>query len=52
VNGAYESNAFFNDNLGLPGDQATLIGSVGTVPTPGSAALLLTGGLVGLRRRR
>ena len=52
VNGAYESNAFFNDNLGLPGDQATLIGSVGTVPTPGSTALIVLGGLVGLRRRR
>lgn len=52
VNGAYESNAFFNDNLGLAGDQATIIGSVGSVPTPGSTALLLMGGLVGLRRRR
>tara|TARA_R110002072_G_scaffold42064_20_gene118735 strand:+ start:180589 stop:181263 length:675 start_codon:yes stop_codon:yes gene_type:complete len=52
VNGAYESNAFFNDNLGLPGDQATLIGSVGTVPTPASATLIALAGLVSTRRRR
>ncbi len=52
VNGAYESNAFFNDNLGLPGDQATLIGSVGTVPTPASATLIALAGLVSARRRR
>lgn len=52
VNGAYESNAFFNDNLGLPNDQATLIGSPGVVPTPGTLALLGLGGLFGARRRR
>ncbi len=52
VNGAYESNAFFNDNLGLPGDQATIIGSVGTVPTPASATLIALAGLVSTRRRR
>jgi len=52
INGAFESNAFFNDNLGLPGDQATLIGSVGRVPTPGAITLLALGGLVGTRRRR
>lgn len=52
VNNAYESNAFFNDNLSFPGNQATLIGSVGFVPAPGSAALLLIGGLVGMRRHR
>lgn len=52
VNGAYESNAFFNDNLGLPNDEATLIGSPGSVPTPGAIALLGFGGLIGARRRR
>ncbi|MFG0246387.1 MAG: hypothetical protein ACF8MF_10120 [Phycisphaerales bacterium JB052] len=52
VNGAYESNAFFNDNLGLPNDSATLIGSPGSVPTPGSVALLAIAGLTGARRRR
>ena len=52
VNGAYESNGFFNDNLGLPGDQATIIGSVGTVPTPASATLIALAGLVSTRRRR
>ena len=51
-NNAYESNSFFNDDLGFPGDQVTLVGSVGFVPAPGSAALLLIGGLVGTRRRR
>lgn len=52
VNGAYESNLFFNDNLGFPGDMTSLIGSVGTIPTPGSLALIMAGGLVGARRRR
>ncbi len=52
VNGAYASMSFFNDNLGLPGDSATLIGSPGSVPTPGAAALIALGGLVGARRRR
>jgi len=52
VNGAYESSAFFNDNLDLPGNQATLIGSVGTVPTPASASLIAFAGLVSTRRRR
>ena len=52
VNGAYESNAFFNDNLGLPNDEAILIGSPGAVPTPGALALLGMSGLVGARRRR
>lgn len=52
VNGAYESNLFFNDNFTFPNDMTSLIGSVGTVPTPGSVALLIAGGLVGIRRRR
>lgn len=52
VNGAYESITFFNDNLGLPNDEATLIGSPGSVPTPGAFALLGLGGLMGARRRR
>ncbi len=52
VNGAYTSASFFNDNLGLPNDEAALIGSPGAVPTPGTVALLAVGGLVGTRRRR
>ncbi len=51
VNGAYESTPFFNDNLGLPNDEATLVGSPGTVPEPATAALLGLGGLAMLRRR-
>lgn len=51
-NGAYESAAFFNDNLGLPNNEATLIGSPGAVPTPGALALVGLGGLAGARRRR
>lgn len=52
TNGAYESNAFFNDNLDFPNNEATIIGSVGSVPTPGAVGLLSLGGLVGIRRRR
>jgi hypothetical protein len=52
VNGAYESISFFNDNLGVPGDMVSLIGSPGSVPTPGAIALLGLGGLMGARRRR
>ena len=52
VNGAYESSIFFNDNLGLPNNEASLIGSPGTVPTPGSIALIAGAGLLGARRRR
>lgn len=52
INGAYESISFFNDNLGVPGDMVSLIGSPGSVPTPGALALLGLGGLVGARRRR
>ncbi len=51
VNGAYESAAFFNDNLGLPNDSATLIGSPGIVPEPASLALAALGGLALLSRR-
>ena len=52
VNGAFASETFFNDNLGLPNNEATLVGSPGVVPAPGAAALLALGGLVGARRRR
>lgn len=52
VNGAYESNAFFNDNIGGANNEVTLIGSPGVVPTPGAAALLGLGGLMAGRRRR
>jgi len=51
-NGAFESNAFFNDNLGLPNNQATLVGSPGLIPAPGSLALLGLGGVAATRRRR
>lgn len=51
-NGAFESNAFFNDNNGLPNDLATLVASPGVIPAPASAALLGLGGLVAIRRRR
>ncbi len=50
VNGAYESASFTNDNF--PGETVSLVASVGVVPTPGSAALLALGGLLGARRRR
>ncbi len=53
VNGAYESNAFFNDNLGADPDFLwTLIGSPGSVPSPGGLAVLGLGGLAMSRRRR
>ncbi|MEM1331390.1 MAG: hypothetical protein AAGG07_12610 [Planctomycetota bacterium] len=52
LNGAFESNPFFNDNLGLPNDTAILIGSPGVIPAPASAALLGLGGLAAARRRR
>ncbi|MEM8757477.1 MAG: hypothetical protein AAGF47_06825 [Planctomycetota bacterium] len=51
VNGAFESNPFFNDSIG-PGDGFTLIGSPGVIPAPASAALLGLGGLAAARRRR
>lgn len=50
-NGAYLSNGFFNDNLGLPNDTAVLVGSPGVIPAPGALALLGLGGLVAGRRR-
>lgn len=52
VNGAYESNPFFNDNLGLPNDQATLIGSPGAIPAPGAFAAMGVAGVAASRRRR
>jgi len=52
VNGAYESNPFFNDNVGDSHNQLTLIGSPGVVPTPGTLALLGFAGLAAARRRR
>ncbi|MEM9064074.1 MAG: lamin tail domain-containing protein [Planctomycetota bacterium] len=51
-NGAFESNAFFNDNLSLPGDSAVLIGSPGAVPTPAGVALLAPAALALTSRRR
>ncbi|NER06295.1 MAG: hypothetical protein F6K17_28795 [Okeania sp. SIO3C4] len=53
VNGAYESNPFFNDNdLGGADETATLIGSPGAIPAPGAAVLAATAGLAAARRRR
>ncbi len=52
VNGAYESAPFFNDNLSLPNDTATLIGSPGVVPEPASILLLCSGAVAVLARRR
>jgi len=50
VNGAFLSNAFFNDNLGVPGDSVQIVGS--PVPAPGALALVALGGIAGVRRRR
>lgn len=52
VNGAYESNAFFNEDQGSPNSMVTLIGSPGVVPAPGAVALLGLGGMFCARRRR
>lgn len=52
VNGAYESNPFFNDNLGLPNNTAVLVGSPGAIPAPGVAGLFGLAGLAAARRRR
>lgn len=51
VNGAYESNPFFNDNIGGPNNMVTLIGSPGIVPEPTSVLMCLIG-LATLARRR
>jgi len=51
-NGAYLSAAFFNDNLGLPNNEAVLTGSPGAIPEPGSLALLGLSGVAILVRRR
>ncbi|MEM7627821.1 MAG: lamin tail domain-containing protein [Planctomycetota bacterium] len=48
VNGAFESNAFFDDDA--PGVAITLIGS--PVPAPAAAGLLGLAGLAASRRRR
>jgi len=56
VNGAYLSDAFFNDNEPGQGngDSVQLIGSPGTaaIPAPGAAAVLGLAGVAGIRRRR
>ena len=53
--GAYESASFFNDNLSLPGNSATLVGSPGVgVPEPTTLALAAFSvmGVLGVRRRK
>lgn len=53
VNGAYVSNPFFNDDLGVgPDFMISLIGSPGVVPAPAAGVLLGLGGFVATRRRR
>lgn len=52
VNGAYQSNLFFNDNFSFPNDMTSLVGSVGLVPSPGAFAVFMTCSLLGARRRR
>ncbi|QDT67528.1 hypothetical protein MalM25_04270 [Planctomycetes bacterium MalM25] len=52
VNGAYESNAFFNDNIGDAQNMITLVGSPGfAVPEP-TAALLAALAACGFAARR
>jgi len=55
INGAYTSNAFFNDNIGGVGNSISLVGSPGVAPIPVPAMLpafaAALGGL-GLRARR
>jgi hypothetical protein len=54
VRGAFPSNAFFNDDLGLAGNQVTLVGSPGVyIPEPTSLATGILGlTLTGLGRNR
>jgi hypothetical protein len=52
VLGAYESDEFFNDNLGDPDDMVSLIGSPGIVPEPATMSLLALGGLALIHRRK
>lgn len=51
VNGAYESNPFFNDNIGGPENEVTLIGSPLLIPEPATLTLLAIVGLAAIRRR-
>ncbi len=53
VNGAYESNPFFNDDFGTSPDfLVTLVGSPGVIPEPATLSLLGLGAVALLRRRR
>jgi len=52
-NGAYESNPFFNDNIGQDPDfMVTLVGSPGLIPEPTSLALVAMGLIATIGRRR
>jgi hypothetical protein len=49
--GAFESQPFFNDNIGGTSESVTLIGSPGVIPEPATLGLLAAAGLGLLRRR-
>jgi len=51
-NGAYQSAAFFNDNLGAANDLIQLVGSPGVVPEPSSLVCIVGAAVGWLSRRR
>lgn len=48
----FESNEWFNDNLGDPDNMVSAVGSPGQIPAPGAVALMGLAGAAGLCRRR